>query len=276
MIPIACWLFLATPTFAQDLPEGLEEGSAAKNVTVREGETVDSIAAEWAVLPSELRAWNKLGDGEKVKPGEKLVIWVAPSVAPGTTPKERSESPTGVRPFVGLQFGPTIPLSPLGVAPAPRLELGIELPVWERRIRIFAAGSFARPLAAGDANDDRLPGDGAWTYALRQQEWTVAIGPTLRLPGIVDPFVPEFSLAPELYILQSRVDGAGAGKTAFGESKEQYSRVGIYFAAGGAFELGLGELTVNLSIATSGLNGVVTGESSTARLTPMIGYRLVF
>jgi len=282
---LVSWMFLAAMAIAQDIPEGLEEGSTAKNVKVEEGQTVDSLAGDYGVLPSEVRAWNDLAEDGELSAGDKIVIWMAPMAVPEEEPEEKEpkekkppgeqKERSGVSPFVGLQFGPAIPLSPLGVAPAPRLEIGVELPVWERRIRIFAAGSFARPVATGEGKDQRLPGNGGWTYELRQQEWTLAIGPTLRLPGVAGPFIPEFSLAPEIYLLQSKIEGA-AGKNDFGLSEEQYTRIGVYIAAGGAFELGPGELTVNISMATSGLNGVVTGKASTAALTPMVGYRFVF
>jgi len=293
MTTLITGLLLTLPVFAQDVPEGLEAGSTPKEVTVSEGQSVEAIAMQWAVLPGEIRSWNGLAADGTVSGGDVLVIWIAPALeeamgAVEEQPTAGESDPSGAAAlaadasessamvgFVGFQFGPTVPLSRLGVGAAPRLEVGVALPIWEQRVRLFVAGVYARPLAQGEGKDARLPGGGTWSYTLRQQEWTVALGPLLHLPGALGPVDLEVALAPEVYMLQSTVDGR-AGKSAFGTTREQYSRVGIYAAAGGAIDLGPGEAMAHLSFATSGLNGTVTGTANTARLTPMAGYRLVF
>ena len=287
MTPLITGLLLTLMTArAQEVPEGLEAGSTAREITVSEGQTVDTIAMEWAVLPDEIRSWNGLGPSDTVAVGDQLVVWVAPGVqeaedrseeAPAEAAADAEERvrDDAMLGFVGVQIGPTVPLSPLGVGPAPRLEVGVALPFWDQRIRLFAAGTYARPVAQGGGKDARLPGAGSWSYTLRQQEWTVALGPLLHLPEVLGPVDLEVALAPEVYWLQSTVDG-DAGSSSFGTTREQYSRLGFYAAAGGALGLGPGEAMLHLSFASSGLNGVVTGTASTARVTPMGGYRLVF
>jgi len=259
---LSTWLLLATVALAQDAPTEPEDVD----------ETPTESAEPEVTAPEEPE--SEPAAPEVTKPEPVSVPAPAPE-APEPASSASADRPArdGVAPFIGVQFGPGIPLSTLGVAPAPRLELGIELPVWERRLRLFAAGSFMRPIAMGEGKNAYVSGNGNWSYTLRQQEWTVAVGPMLRLPG-AGAFVPEFALAPDLYLLQSTVDGE-AGGAPFDESTEQYTRLGVYAAAGGAVRLGPGELTLNLSLSTSGLNGVVTGTASTMALTPWVGYRLI-
>jgi len=182
--------------------------------------------------------------------------------------------PTGVAPFVGLQVGAAFSLTPLDAAFLPRLELGIELPWAQRRFRAVLLAAWTRPTASDEADDARVP-EGTWTWDLKQDEGLLALGATVRIPEISDRFVPEVTLAPQLCLLRTRVDGE-AGGAAFGESTEQYTRVGFHSSVGAATALGRGEASLLLAFSISELNGVVTGDSSTVALAPMLGYRVVF
>lgn len=180
---------------------------------------------------------------------------------------------SGVAPLVGLQVGGAFSLTPLGAAALPRLELGAELPFADRRFRAVLLSSYALPVAEGGATDARVAGE-EWTWRLEQTELCFALAAAVRVPEISEVVVPEFTLGPDLFLLRSRV--TGEADAPFGESVEQYTRLGLYAAAGAAMALGPGELNLQLAFTTSALNGVVTGKSSTAAISPLLGYRLVF
>jgi hypothetical protein len=180
---------------------------------------------------------------------------------------------TGVAPFVGVQAGPAFPLSDLGPAVLPRLELGVELPPIGRRLRLFVAGQYLRPLGEGQGQEPRLAA-GGYEYTLRQHELAFALGPTLRIPDLSAVVVPEASVGPQIYLHQSKVDGSAGGEP-FGESVEEYTRVGGYASIGAAVVLGPAELVLQVAFTSSGLNGVVTGAASGAAIAPLLGVRFV-
>lgn len=273
-------------------PADVEPGSKLVWYEVKSGDTMESIANTLGFLPEDLRRWNQLGAGEPA-PGTRLQTWVAPGPEPEPAPvaepvaeepeKKKKKEPAeggeadeaqGVGFFVGLSVGPAFSISPLKPAVSPRLELGLELPPLDRSFRIFVSGQYLRPAAIGSANDDRVPG-GSFDYDLRQDELSIAFGPAFRAGMLESKVKPEVSVGPNVYMYRSTVNGE-AGGAAFPESREQYTRVGIFAAAGIGYELGPGELTVLLSCASSGLNGVVTGESNSLALSPLVGYRFVF
>lgn len=194
-------------------------------------------------------------------------------LCPPALAAEGAAARQGVAPLLGLQVGGALTLSPLGAAALPRLELGAELPFADRRFRAVILASWARPVAEGSATDPRVEGE-SWTWSLEQDELGLALAGVVRVPEISTRVVPELTLGPELFLLRSTVDGAAAAP--FGEQVEQYARVGVHAALGAALALGPGELNLQLAFSTSRLDGTVTGESTTAALSPMLGYRLIF
>jgi hypothetical protein len=194
-------------------------------------------------------------------------------VAPAPAEPDPAER-TGVAPLVGVQVGGNFSIEALEAAFIPRLELGLELPWAQRRFRITFLGSWTRPLAEGEDTDPRVP-DGTWSWNLKQTEVLFALGPTVRIPEISERFVPEITVAPQIDLLRTQVNGEASGAS-FGESVEEYTRMGFYAALGVATVLGPGELNLQLAFSISQLDGIVTGDSSTASLAPLLGYRFVF
>jgi hypothetical protein len=273
-------------------PEGVEAGSVQKVYRVKEGDTLASIAASQGFMPADLTAWNEL-DGEPAA-GTDLVLWAAPLVlatesqaqpepevvdTPPQPPKEKKDKGTvnaerdGLAFFAGVQVGPAFSLNPLGTAISPRIELGVELPPMDRSWRIFGSVQYLKPLGNGEIADARMPGTS--TYALKQDELSIAFGPQFRLGMLDGKVVPELSVGPNIYMYRSTVNGESGGAD-FGESSEQFTRVGVYAAGGVGIGLGPGELTALLTLGSSGLGGTVTGEAASAALSPTVGYRVLF
>lgn len=56
---------------------GAGSGSLVKEIyTVHRGDTLSHIALRYGTSVSKIRSWNKLGRGEFIFPGQKLVIYV--------------------------------------------------------------------------------------------------------------------------------------------------------------------------------------------------------
>ncbi|MBN1335348.1 MAG: hypothetical protein JXB39_05260 [Deltaproteobacteria bacterium] len=213
------------------------------------------------------------------------LLWTAFAWMPAAFPADPAGTPaaspseavpvqrTGVAPLVGLQVGGHFSLTPLEAFVLPRLELGIELPWAQRRFRVALLSAWTRPAASGEDTDDRVP-EGTWSWDLTQTEGLFALGATVRIPEISDRFVPEITVGPQLYLLRTRVEGEASGAP-FGESVEQYTRVGFLSSLGVATVLGPGELGLQLVFSLSELDGRVTGDSSTIALAPLLGYRFV-
>lgn len=175
---------------------------------------------------------------------------------------------------VGLHVGPTIPLSALGISATPRLEVGIVPGMLKRQLQFVVTGSFAAPVAHGTIEDSRVPG-GSYDWEMHQSEVIVGVGAIYDLLARSATVHPEIELAPQLYILGTRVDGAADGN-AFGESKERYVQPGLLVAAGVGYYVGPGRLIGRVEFEMSPLIGEITGKSSTAAINPTVGYRLYF
>lgn len=175
---------------------------------------------------------------------------------------------------VGLHVGPTIPLSALGVSATPRLEVGLLPGMLKRQLQFVVTGSFAAPVARGTVEDSRVPG-GSYDWELHQSEVILGIGAIYDLLPRSATLHPEVELAPQLYILGTKVDGTADGN-AFGESKERYVQPGLLVAGGVGYYVGPGRLIGRVEFEMSPLIGEITGKSSTAAINPTVGYRLYF
>ena len=89
------------------------------------------------------------------------------------------------------------------------------------------------------------------------------------------PVTPEVSVGPDVFMYRSTVVGS-AGGADFGESTEQYTRLGIYASGGVGVALGPGELTGLVQFQSSAFRATITGEAPSASVSPTVGYRLLF
>lgn len=177
--------------------------------------------------------------------------------------------------FAGVQVGPMLSFNGLGPTVLPRVEAGVTLPAMEGAWRIYASAQGTRAAASGTGSSDQLPG-GTYDWELQQDQLVFGLGPMFRATMIDGPVVPEVAVGPTLALNRSVLNGSADGAP-FPEQREQYTRVGIYAAAGVGIALGPGELTLLATLASAGLNGVVTGPSTNSMsLTPTVGYRFVF
>jgi hypothetical protein len=181
-----------------------------------------------------------------------------------TAAAARADGPAFV---VGGEVGGIIPFSKLTPNVATGIELGYLLPVAERRLEIFASAGWAPPRHSYT--------DGMYQAKVTQHELHVSLGPRYRFLDVGGPFNVSLAAGPRLYFLRSLSNGS-AGDQSFIEYKEQSASFGFFAALGGEYHLGPGALFLDLDFGWAKLKHRLTGDASTANLSPTVGYRFMF
>ena len=182
----------------------------------------------------------------------------------GTTAAARADGPAFV---VGGEVGGIIPFSKLTPHVATGIELGYMLPVVERRLEILASVGWAPPRHNYT--------DGMYQAKVTQHELHVSLGPRFRFLDVGGPFNISLAAGPRLYFLRSLSNGSAGGQS-FIEYREQSSKFGFFAALGGEYHLGPGALFLDLDFGWAKLDHRITGDASTANLSPTVGYRFMF
>ncbi|WP_168210531.1 porin family protein [Persicimonas caeni] len=155
------------------------------------------------------------------------------------------------------------------------LELGYTLPVLDRSIEVFLSGQYAAPSSeeteAGP--DERLPGDGTWSYEATMHQVVLTLGGLYRLDVGSDLVVPYGALGGRMYLWQTDVDGEADGQP-FGEYEEQDTDFGGYAALGADFFLGPGSLLVEVQFGYASVDNFILRDTDTGSLNAVIGYRM--
>ncbi|GDX80610.1 hypothetical protein LBMAG42_24210 [Deltaproteobacteria bacterium] len=173
--------------------------------------------------------------------------------------------------LLAAHVGPTVPLAPLAANASVRLEAGVVLPQLGGRIAPMLFGGYAGPVLEGESTDGRL-GDG-YAFTVVQKELTLGLGATVRLFPAEAKWNPELTIGPTVQFLETVASGSSAGG-AIGTTTEHYAQAGFLVAAGAGVRLGPGALTVQVGYAGAGLDGLLTGESTTGAFNPTVGYRV--
>lgn len=158
---------------------------------------------------------------------------------------------------------------------AGELELGYTLPVLDRSIEVFLSGQYAAPTSEStDAGpDERLPGDGTWSYDLTMHQVILTLGGLYRLDVGSDLVVPYGALGGRMYLWQTDVTGESNGES-FGEYEEQDTDFGGYAALGADFFVGPGSLLVEVQFGYASVDNFILRDTDTGTLNAVIGYRL--
>lgn len=214
------------------------------------------------------------GGGEAAEAGAEAAA-EADASEPGGTIAERGGL-AGVGLVVGLKVGGSFGqvTSDLGAAFVPELELGYTLPFADRALEVFLSGQWAAPTMTGGAEADaRLPGDGAMTFELTQQEAILSLGLLYRIPLSTPVLRPYVGVAGRVYLMRTDVTGQAGGE-AFGANEETGTSWGVLGLAGVDFFLGPGALLAELQFGWAPLDGKVLADTNTGALGVMVGYRL--
>ncbi len=177
---------------------------------------------------------------------------------------------------LGLRAGVLVPsvFNQLGVGPDLTFEVGLLLPVADKRLAIVADGSYASAGRSGGGTHPRI-GDmgGPWTFHMTTQEALVSIGPVFRFLPPGSTFVPYVGAFGRLFMMKTTADGTGGGQ-AFGQNTEQSTEIGFAAALGGELRLGPGTALLELGFQWAKLDQRITGDVGATALSAQIGYRL--
>ena len=168
---------------------------------------------------------------------------------------------------VGAELGGIVPLTTLGSQVALGIELGYLLPVLDRRLELT--------LAAGWAPPQRSFTDGPYRAEVTQHELHFSLGPRYRLLDLAGKLNFNVSTGARLYLFRS-VSAGTAMDQKFLEYREQSTHLGFFLTAGGEYRLGPGRLFLDLDFAWAPLPHRITGDTSSANISPTLGYRLLF
>jgi hypothetical protein len=168
---------------------------------------------------------------------------------------------------VGAELGGTVPLTTLGSQVALGIELGYLLPVLDRRLELT--------LAAGWAPPQRSFTDGPYRAEVTQHELHFSLGPRYRLLDLAGKLNFSVASGARLYLFRSVSEGT-AMEQKFLEYREQSTHLGFFLTAGGEYQLGPGRLFLDLDFAWAPLPHRITGDTSSASISPTLGYRLLF
>jgi hypothetical protein len=174
-----------------------------------------------------------------------------------------------IAPKFGVGFGQLT--SDFGTSPVFELELGwVVLPFPD--LQIFTSLQYAQPKQSGSGTDSRLPGDGAWTYELTEQQLVLTPGLLYRIPVGGDLFRPYVAAGPRFYFDKTTVNGETSGEP-FGEYTETGTSVGAYGALGGDLFVGPGSILLELQFGWASIDRYVLRETNTSTLNIAVGYR---
>lgn len=175
--------------------------------------------------------------------------------------------------YIAAAVGPSLPLGPIGIGTAARLDSGVELPVLGGRLMPFFTAGVAAPQARGTIQDDALPEGKELNWSMTTRQLQLGLGVHARLLDRGAPFSPELSLAPQLVLVDARMVsaiGEGIPSTVHENSKA----LGWLAALGMAARSGPGEAFVRVEATGVPLEGVLAGDVSGRSIAPMVGYRM--
>lgn len=185
---------------------------------------------------------------------------------------ERARTGIVVAPKLGIGFGKV--LSDFGNSPVFELELGwVVLPFPD--LQIFTSLQYARPRQSGSGTDDRLPGEGTWSYEVLEQQLILTPGLLYRVPLGGDRFRPYVAAGPRFYFDKATITGDTGGEP-FGTYVETGTAVGGYGALGGDLFLGPGSLLFEVQLGAASIDRYVLRETTAGSLNLALGYRFFF
>jgi hypothetical protein len=184
--------------------------------------------------------------------------------------------------IVGAKIGGSLgaPFNDLGASPTVEVELGYLLPLPQpigHAFELFIAGSYSAPglREVVTTMDPRLPGDGSFTYDVRQHFFALEVGALFRVPLPTSLLSPYAAIGYRGTMIDTRVRGTSDGQ-AFGDNHEFGYEHGMAFAAGVDIYLGPGALLAELQFNYAGRDAFVFRDTNYDSLGLMVGYRLMF
>ena len=140
-----------------------------------------------------------------------------------------------------------------------------------RALGVFMDLSYCEPTATGSRNDPRLVvngGDEKWQLAVRDLGVALGARAQFHLGSIFDGYL---GVGPQLSFTRT-VTSAVAGDTALGTHTEYSTRLGGLFRAGAGLKVGPGAIVLEVALAVTPVDHLITGDANTSGLSAQLGY----
>jgi hypothetical protein len=175
--------------------------------------------------------------------------------------------------LVGVRVGVALPegWSRLGPGVALEVEAAYQLPIWGRRLGVFADAGYTQLSASGRYGDPRVMAQmNAINYQLGIDDVGLALGLQLRLQlGDWGVFVLGGGAA--LHVLMAHVDQQ-AGGADVGSASERSLRAGVLGRVGLGVHVWRGDLLLDVRVDYATVGDLLTGDSNIGRLGFQLGY----
>jgi len=174
------------------------------------------------------------------------------------------------------KFGGIASFNGLSPFPTVGLEAGYLFGGTGGHIAAALAAEYTAPSSSGTQTEafspERIPGEGTYSWELRQKE--LVLQPTFfyRLPGLVTRLTPYAGIGLRIYFLESVVRG-NAGGQSFQDTPERSTKLGFGVPLGAEFQIGPGGLFGELYPQWAPMKHATTGDSHLGGMSLFVGYR---
>jgi len=151
------------------------------------------------------------------------------------------------------------------------IELGYRLPFADQRLEIMFGAGYSPPHNSFTLN--RQEKGAPYEGTLAQETLHFSLGPRVRVMERSSPWNVTIAAGGRLYLLKSFSNGSRAGQS-FAEFSEQSTQLGFFAALGGEYALGPGVIFLDVDLGYAKIPHQITGDVSTANITPTLGYRV--
>ncbi len=168
------------------------------------------------------------------------------------------------------KVGAIVPFNGLHPFVAGGVELGWVFAGTKRRIGALLDVEYTAPAGDGNESDARVT-SGSYKWDVRQKQLTFQPTFLYRFTS-GGPLVPFVGLGPRIYFLET-TGTATAGSAAMQDTHEKSTKFGVGVPLGLEYQLGPGALFLEAQLEWGPLNHRITGDTSLAAVTPLLGYR---
>jgi hypothetical protein len=174
------------------------------------------------------------------------------------------------------KFGGLASFNGLSPFPSVGLEAGYLFGGTGGHIAAALAAEYTAPSSSGTQTEtfspERIPGQGTYSWELRQKE--LVLQPTFfyRLPNLAPRLTPYAGIGPRIYFLESVVRGKAGGES-FQDTPERSTKLGFGVPLGAEFQIGPGGLFGELFPHWAPMKHATTGDSHLGGMSLFVGYR---
>lgn len=142
------------------------------------------------------------------------------------------------------------------------------------RLEVDVTLAYAKPPASDEGSDPRFA-SGGFSWDIAQDVFAVGVLARYRFLPMASPWNVYAGAGPRLHFLRTVADG-DAGGASFGENEQTSTEIGFALHAGTELKLGPGRALAELAFGAGPIDGLLTGDASTAGIGLLLGYRFVF